>query len=222
VPVRQLYVDGVRFFRTQTDSSEIGFPKDARITTTGFETTLPVTWNDPTTVELVSDHTWVQHRCPVVSAALLPVPQPPPPSPPGPHATCHWGNKTDGRSPGTSLKQLTARTYEDCQQYCCDALPACKAIIFSGNQCFVLGRKFEPNFSPTAGVFVADLNCTGAAASCEPAPPPPVYRTNLTISEPCFVRASRPGALGLSTATVAFFENTGVFTAYGQFYVNLT
>ena len=86
----------------------------------------------------------------------------------------------------------------------------------------MLGRKFEPNFSPTPGVFVADLNCTGSVASCGPAPPPPVYRTNLTISGPCFERAARTGALGLSAATVAFFENTGSFTAYGQFYVNLT
>jgi hypothetical protein len=47
-----------------------------------------------------------------------------------------------------------------------------------------------------------------------------VYRSSIEISAPCFTTATKPGGLSLSTKSVAAFENTGEFTAPGQFYVD--
>eukprot|EP00037_Helgoeca_nana_P017943 m.171137 g.171137 ORF g.171137 m.171137 type:complete len:748 (-) comp24220_c0_seq1:311-2554(-) len=225
-PVRQLYVDGVRFERTRSNATLLGFPAAVQQTPTGYNLTVATEqlgWDDVSAVELVSDHTWVQHRCPVTRATPLPIPPPPPPTPPGPPATCTWGNVSRGRSPGSSLRQENVADWAACQELCCAMLPGCQAVLFygPGQACFVLGRKFESNYSADGSGSLADLDCTGGATPrCPAAPPSPVYRTALTISGPCFATATHPGALALTPTTVSFFENTGVFSRVGQFYVN--
>ena len=132
-----------------------------------------------------------------------------------------WGPKIAGHSPGSSIRKVPASSWEECQQLCCAALPACQAIIFN-EECYLLDRKYEGNYGPGGG-FVADLNCTaGRPPRCTPSPPPPQFSAVINVSTPCFSTASRPGALALKTSSVSFFENTGTFTAAGQFYVNRT
>ena len=98
-PVRQLYVDGVRLRRTVTSAAALGLPRGAQLTPTGFklESVLPLRWKS-SSVELVSDHTWVQHRCPVTAVTRLPLPPPPAPAPhpTPPPVTCRWSNRTAG------------------------------------------------------------------------------------------------------------------------------
>jgi hypothetical protein len=48
-----------------------------------------------------------------------------------------------------------------------------------------------------------------------------VFRTALDISGPCYTAAAKPGALGLTPATTSAFENTGVFSGAGQFYIDI-
>jgi hypothetical protein len=195
-PVRQLYVEGVRYRRTRVLASALGAPAGAKLVGGGFELSSvdPTKWHDPTTVELVSDHTWVQHRCPVTAVSAAPVPPPPPPPPPGPAASCFWGPKTAGHSPGASFNVTRAATYEDCQKRCCEALPQCLAIIFNAN-CYLLERKFEGNYG-SGGGFVADLNCTHPGlAVCAPSPPPPAMRSRVHVSAACWQKATQPGAL---------------------------
>ena len=224
-PVRQLYVNHARYTRTRSPTS------GAAIRVAGgqgfqLNTTEPLSWPSAAAVEIVSDHTWVQHRCPVVSISPLPKPPPPTPPPvPPPAATCAWGSKLSGRSPGSSLKKLSASSYEECQRACCGALPRCQAIIFNSAYCYLLGRKVEGNYikTPAGGSFVADLNCTnptGATATCPAFPPPPTWRTQLNVSAACWEKATASGALQLNAKTLSYFENTGVFTQEGQFFID--
>lgn len=224
--VRQLYVDGVRFDRTRSNASTAGFPTGAVATKDGFNVTASIAdlnWANASAVELVSDHTWVQHRCPVVGIDAIVAPPSPPPTPPAPPATCTWGTPVRGRSPGSSYKQFNAPSWGMCQSACCAALPMCESILFygPGQTCYLLNRKFESNFSSGTGM-LADLNCSQGPQVCAPPPPPPVHRTQVRIAQPCYSVATRPGALALSTQTVSFFENTGQFTRTGQFYINVT
>jgi hypothetical protein len=221
VPVRNLFAGRARLVRTRTNAAALGL-LPAQRTELGIETAsaAPLDWADPASVELVSDHTWVQHRCPVTAVAALPVPPPPPPAPPAPEADCKWTAAVPGQSPGSSLNQTAASSLGDCQQRCCEALPGCKAIIFARTTCFLLDRKYEGNFVPlpaTDHKFVADLNCSGGAApTCGPPPPPPVLRSKITISAPCWETASKPGALSATVPTIAWFENTGQFSKNGS------
>ena len=221
--VRQLYVNGVRYERTRTLSSHLQIPNAAEMTSEGFRLTSlePLRWKNPTSVEVVSDHTWVQHRCPVTGVTVLH----PPPSPPGPpltNGTCKWSPKTPGHSPGTSLKLLPGSSYASCQHACCEALPKCEAIIYSTESCFLLGRKYEGGFLPSIDSFVADLNCTAhEPPSCPGVPPPVPKPTIVNISAPCFQTAIEPGPLALTLGSVAFFENTGTFTSAAQFYIDI-
>lgn len=138
--VRQLYVGGVRYARTRTPSAAIGVPSAAEITVEGFKlhSEAPLKWKPG--VEIVSDHTWVQHRCPITGVKKLTIPPPPPPPPPI-HATCEWSPKTPGHSPGSSLNKTSAGSYSQCQALCCEALPLCQGIIFGPPFCYLLDRK---------------------------------------------------------------------------------
>lgn len=170
ISVRQLYVSGNRYSRTHSNPCNLGFPpakvqgasglpvgcstddnnNTARQTATGFNITVAATqlkWRDVSSVELVSDHTWVQHRCPVIGVVPLPSPAPTPPPPPTPPASCEWGPKVTGRSPGSSLKKLPASTYTACQEECCGALPNCKGVVFNSENCYLLDRKVTNNIS---------------------------------------------------------------------------
>ncbi len=221
--IRQLYVNGVRYERTRTLTADLQMPADAQLTSEGFRMTSmePLRWKNPASVEVVSDHTWVQHRCPVTGIAMLHLP-PPPPAPPQKKGTCKWSPKTPGHSPGTSLKLLPAGSYDSCQKACCEALPKCQAIIYSTESCFLLDRKYEDGFVPGGAGFVADLNCTASEPpSCPGVPPPQPKPTLVNISAPCFTAATKQGPLALTLGSVAFFENTGNFTDVGQFYVDI-
>jgi len=71
--IRQLYSSGTRLARTRTAASAVGFPAGTRKVGWGFETASDApSWRQPSSVELVSDHTWVQHRCPVAAVTSLP------------------------------------------------------------------------------------------------------------------------------------------------------
>lgn len=221
--IRQLYVNGVRYQRTRTLAADLQMPSDAQMASEGFRMTSlePLRWKNPASVEVVSDHTWVQHRCPVTGIAMLHLP-PPSPAPPPQKGTCKWSSKTPGHSPGTSLKMLPASSYASCQKACCDALPKCEAIIYSTESCFLLDRKYEDGFMPGGEGFVADLNCTASEPpSCPGVPPPQPKPTLVNISAPCFDAAVKQGPLALTLGSVAFFENTGNFTDVGQFYIDI-
>jgi hypothetical protein len=225
--VRQLYVNSARYRRTRASAASLNISTSAKQVAGGFElgSAAPLSWLDPTSVELVSDHTWVQHRCPVASITALPLPPPPMPPPgPPPAPTCVWGSGATGRSPGSSITKqgvpagTDAERWASCQALCCAAItapPKCEAIILNDKTCFLLDRKVEGNFQPLpagASSFVADLNCTvGQAPVCPPAPPPPVFRVAVNITSDCWAVATRPGALALDTNTLSMFENTGVF-----------
>ena len=222
--MRQLYIDGVRYDRTRTPAVDINITVAgaAKQVADGFEfaSSAPLQWHDPSTVELVSDHTWVQHRCPVTSVTAMFTPPAPPPPPPRPSATCYWGPKTAGHSPGSSLRKLPASTYQECQKSCCDALPACKGILFN-EYCYLLDRKFEHGFIPSRNEYAADLNCSASQpARCSAFPPLPQLRARVRISTACFDTATKPGALALTVAKLSAFENTGVFRRAGEFYID--
>ena len=221
--IRQLYVGDTRYSRTRTSSADLGVPKHATLTSDGLRmaSLAPEQWKNPLVVEIVSDHTWVQHRCPVTGVSKLAMP-PPPPAPPLHKGTCEWTPKTKGHSPGSSLKMIRSSTYENCQKACCEALPKCEGIIFNSENCYLLDRKYEHGYMPDGGGFVADLNCSShMPPSCDGVAPPLPQPTVVNISTPCFRTATKPGALALSLGNLAFFENTGNFTAAGQFYIDI-
>jgi len=167
-------------------------------------------------LQVVSDHTWVQHRCMVTGVEAIKAPPEPRSQP-----SCSWSPKLAGHSPGSSLRQLQTADYAHCQQACCAALPGCQAIIFAegGSTCFLLDRKYEGNFAPATGVYVADLNCThGVPLACAPPPPPPVMRTRVNISSECFQLATASGPLGMKLSSVSFWENTGRPQHVGEWY----
>eukprot|EP01052_Picozoa_sp_SAG31_P034524 SAG31_NODE_4048_length_3637_cov_23.139062_1_plen_468_part_10 len=227
--VRQLYSDGTRLVRTRTPASDIGFPSGVKRVRGGFETVSAadrLTSNRPggVGVELVSDHTWVQHRCPITAVTKLPAAPPPAPAPPAPLATCKWSPVVRGHSPGSSLKQTSADNVGGCQRKCCAALPKCKAVIFDrGGSCFLLDRSYEGNYGPSPTSVVADLNCTARQQpTCGPAEPLARMQTMINVSQACWETASKHSGINmLSAASVAWFENTGEFsTAGGQFYID--
>jgi hypothetical protein len=102
--IRQLFVGGVRYNRTRTQPEDVGLgplAPGAVITSDGYLTAsaAPLSWPDPTSVEIVADFTWVQHRCAITSvepALPSPTPQPTP--------ACPWSMVREGGSPGSSLK----------------------------------------------------------------------------------------------------------------------
>ena len=104
---RQLYVAGVRFNRTADAPTSLGLSvlQGAVITATGYQTpsVAPLSWTDPTAVEIVSDHTWVQHRCAIVAVRPLHASTPPPAAAAGngegEGASCTWGIQLPGSSP---------------------------------------------------------------------------------------------------------------------------
>ena len=217
--IRQLYAGGKRLARTRANATALGLPEVAKKSPSGFElaSELPLSWKEG--AELVSDHTWVQHRCPVTAVQKLQLPPAPPPAPVA-KGTCTWSPKTAGHSPGSSLKRLPATNYAACQAECCKALPKCEGIIFN-EFCYLLNRKYERGFSPGSDGFVADLNCShGVPPTCPGVAPPPPMRVRLTMGNDCWAKATAPGALGLSFASISFFENTGLFTEEGQFYID--
>ena len=219
--IRQLYAGGKRLARTRTNASALGLP-NAKKSPSGFEVAseLPLSWKQG--AELVSDHTWVQHRCPVVVVQKIEQPPTPPPAPIA-KGTCSWSSKTAGTSPGSSLKRLKATNYAACQAECCKALPKCQGIVFDNEYCYLLDRKFERGFiagpAQPGNHYVADLNCsTGLTPTC---PGPQPMRTRLTLGKECWTKATVPGMLGLTFASISFFENTGLFTEEEQFYVDV-
>jgi hypothetical protein len=216
--IRQLYVGGKRLARTRANASALGLP-NAKKSASGFEVAseLPLSWKEG--AELVSDHTWVQHRCPVMAVQKIALP-------PAPVAkgTCTWSPKTAGTSPGSSLKRLSATNYAACQVECCKALPKCQGIVFDNEFCYLLDRKFERGFragpAQPGDHYVTDLNCSKGLPPTCPGPRP--MRTRLTLGKECWTKATAPGMLGLTFASISFFENTGLFTEKEQFYVDPT
>ena len=210
--VRTMWVNGERFNRTQ-DSAEtfdFGGLLPGTITTDGYQTpsALPLQWSDPTSVEIVADFTWVQHRCRVTSVRDLRPDRGWEQDSLDLGRSCDfYGQKYPGSSPGSSIKLLpNISTWKTCQQHCCDLVDTptpCKAIIYHPKQqeCYLLDRTFEKNFRPNAGdSFVANMN----------GPPPPVARTEINISSPCWNIARRAGYGQITFPS--FFENTGNFS----------
>ena len=192
-PFRQLFVGETRYERTTQDAAPMLSGGRAKVTPTGLlvTSTEPLSWPaGGRGVELVDDHTWVQHRFPVIGVIALQVPPPPPPPKRG---SCHWSAKTAGHSPGSSLGEHKAASYAACMQICCALLPKCKGIIYSGitdPRCYALDRPYEHGFLPGGSGFVADLNCTkGEPAVCDGSPPPAVWRSNVSFAPAAWHRA---------------------------------
>lgn len=223
VVVRQLWADGVRLNRTRTSSADAGLTALAgtTITDSGYLTpsAVPLSWADPAAAEIVSDHTWMQHRCALDSVVTPSAPSAPSQaafasvSASGSAPSCNWTSQVPGSSPGESLKQLNVSSYEACQAACCATGAACLAIIYhprsapDGN-CYLLPRRFQPNYEPSSDGFVANMN----------APPPPPPRAMLTVQQPCFTiaRTQPTGSYTLQYPT--FIENTGNFSRPGQWF----
>jgi hypothetical protein len=222
LPVRTLYVNNVRYNRTRDSSSNVGVlgSQNSIITQNGYIVTSdkPQAWTDPTTIEMVKQHAFTQTRCPVSSiTGLEPSPTPSPtPAKPG---TCAWGQKLQGRSPGSEFMGLSNVTYEACQAECCKhehtTPTACKGIIYKEAQrlCVLTDRDVLPSFEPSGvGMYVSSMN-----------PTPVTYRTAINISQPCLstTRSYKFGQAGYPD----YFENTGNFSSpsgygSGEFYID--
>eukprot|EP00045_Choanoeca_perplexa_P016120 m.213276 g.213276 ORF g.213276 m.213276 type:complete len:683 (-) comp17175_c0_seq1:47-2095(-) len=202
LPLRQLYVNGIRYNRTRTESSAIGLDplsSSYKITSSGYElvSTLPQHWPSPQSVEFVSDHTWVQHRCPVAEVQVVSTSLAPP--------SCNWTSKIAGSSPGTAT-MTSADSWEDCQAHCCSNASWCQSIIFRPpSTCYLAPRPFQPNYQPTQGAYVADL-----LNHSLPAP-----TTRVVMAQPCFDQA-QAGRYAMNIPS--FIENTGNLSQPGQFW----
>ena len=216
LPVRTMYVDNVRYNRTRDDPSTFALlgSDNSVITAGGYEVTsaAPQVWTDPTTVEIVKQGAFTQDRCPIATVAAL---GPTPPSrPSGARTACAWGQKLEGRSPGSSIEALhNITSWAACQAECCkreNATKPCASILYKSapvSLCYITDRDVLPSFSPAAGMFVANMN-----------PAPVTYRTAVNISQLCLStgRGYKYGQNGYPT----YVENTGNFTLPGQFYLD--
>jgi hypothetical protein len=160
--LRQLYVAGTRYNRTQSTGG-LDPQEYTKVTPFGYHTAspLPLLWADPQSIEIVSDHTWVQHRCTIASVRKIL------PSEDGPQGSAHgadtcmdrWGPQASGHSPGSSLAHYTNLTggFPQCQQKCCDwnsnpKVARCKAALAATSRdCYLLDRSYKPNFEPGTG-----------------------------------------------------------------------
>ena len=242
--VRQLYVDGTRMSRTRVDAADLGFRRgpptlsDTELVVDGFlsPSVAPLHWHDPSSVELVADFSWVQHRCPVSSVA--PAPVPPPSAPPAPRpshpSACHWSadwKVVRGWAGDNILATIPMpgdnATFQACQRTCCSALPKCKAVFYGAwpRKCCLLTAPYERYSSPTFSQkgFLADLNCSGTspAPTCPPEPPSPQMRSHIQMAQQCLNASLATSPDSLTTIDVAWFENVGLPTAAGEFYVDI-
>jgi hypothetical protein len=125
----------------------------------------------------------------------------------------NWTAKVPGASPGASIAELNVSSYEACQRACCEqGTGACLAIIYHpvgpNTNCYLLPRRYEPNYQPKANSFVANMNDG----------PAPVPQTSLTIRQPCFSMArSKPGG-NYALTYPDFLDNTGNFSGPGQWF----
>ena len=209
---RQLFYRGIRLNRTAVNATTLGLdlntPWNSAITDNGYKTvsTAALKWLDPSSIELISDHTWVQHRCILASITKLPVP----PSSSSSSSPCTWGPIEDGASPGSSLpgpKLLNVPNVSSCQAHCCQAQSSgCQGIIFHAlkspsnlTNCYLLNRDYKPNFIPQGNSFCAALN----------GPPPPAFSTRINVSSECWETARVSGYGQLTYPSR--FENVPVF-----------
>ena len=214
-PVRQLYVNQMRYNRTASppEALGLGILSGAKIVDDGYLTPsdAPLQWADATAVEIVADFTWVQHRCRVVSVG------PPPPQYTTTARTdggaCNWSDKVSGASPGSSLgENLNISSWEACQGLCCGNETKCKGIIYNAKDksCYLLDRSYKPNYIPRENSYVADMN----------GPPPPTQKSYIQVSRPCWdiARHEGYGQLGFPS----FVENTGNLSTPGTFWLDRT
>jgi len=161
LPSRDLFVGGVRYNRTTITAEEINITASdgAQITPNGYLTSssIPALWQDPTSAEIVADFTWVQHRCAITSVQNVEDED-------VRVSECAWGTKLPGTSPGSSIEQISAESWEDCQAACCNLESKCKGIIFhppspsQNGSCYLTDRTVEGNYEPGSAGFVADMN----------------------------------------------------------------
>jgi hypothetical protein len=218
LPVRTLYVSNVRYNRTRDDPSTFGIDgkQNSMVTPDGYVVTSAAAqaWTDPTTVEIVKQGAFTQDRCPISSVTALPTPAPSD-LVATTTGTCAWGQKLEGRSPGSSMGSASnITTWEACQALCCErenATTPCTGILYKPaptSLCYLVDRDVLPSFSPAAGMFVANMN-----------PAPVIYRTVVNISQPC-LRVAKSYKFGQG-GYPSYLENTGNFTDVGgQFYLD--
>ena len=209
LPVRTLYVDNVRYNRTRDDPSTFAlFGSDnSVITSDGYLVTssAPQSWSDPTSIEIVKQDAFTETRCPIATVTKLAADTAAP-------LACPFGQKLQGRSPGSTIAGISnVTTYEACQAECCareHATPPCKGVMYkdAAQLCYLVDRDVLPGFGPGAG-YVSNMN-----------PAPVTYRTAVNISQPCLAtaRGYKYGPAGYPS----YLENTGNFTLPGQFYLD--
>ena len=215
LPVRTLFVGGVRYNRTRDDPSTFALlgSQNSMITNEGYLITsaAPQSWTDPTTVEIVKQGAFTQDRCPIASVVALPAAAEPAAT--AAAASCPFGQKLEGRSPGSTIAGITnVSTYEACQAACCSrehATPPCAGIMYKPpptSLCYLVDRDVLPNFGPGTG-FVSNMN-----------PRPVTYRTAVNISQACIstARSYKYGQAGYPD----YLENTGNLSAPGHFYLD--
>jgi hypothetical protein len=98
LPIRTMYVNDVRYNRTRDSPATLAIlgSQRSKITKDGYDvsSSIPLTWTDLTTVELVKQGAFTQMRCPLSSVtALAPAPKPTPSKP----GECAFSQKREGR-----------------------------------------------------------------------------------------------------------------------------
>eukprot|EP00730_Choanoeca_flexa_P008405 TRINITY_DN12483_c0_g1_i1.p2 TRINITY_DN12483_c0_g1~~TRINITY_DN12483_c0_g1_i1.p2 ORF type:complete len:689 (+),score=104.63 TRINITY_DN12483_c0_g1_i1:3239-5305(+) len=207
-PMRQLYVNGLRYNRTRTDPKALRLDPLTpffNISSEGYllSSTVPLSWPSPQSVEFVSDHTWVQHRCTVERVDKLPVAAAAP--------SCQWTPRVPGASPGPAT-ETKADSWEGCQARCCANSTWCKAIVYHSGEgiCYLLPRSYQPNYTPPSiNSYVADLS-NGSI---------PSFTTKITMSQPCFQHV-QSGRFRMDVPS--FIENTGNWSQPGEFWLDRT
>ncbi|EDQ88517.1 uncharacterized protein MONBRDRAFT_9042 [Monosiga brevicollis MX1] len=202
---RQLYIDGQRYSRTRSPPDAVGLTiTNATGDAAGYATTstVPLAWPDPAAVELVSDHTWVQHRCLVANTSNLTAVSLSTSAP----CTANWSMPVLGASPGSSLKQVPLTSYQACQQACCQLGAACKAVDFRPGSCYLLDRTYDGNYSPHGASKLANMNPANV----------PVMRSRINMAQPCFTDVQNNGQYSMTLPS--FLENTANFTGPGQWF----
>ena len=200
---RQLFWRGVRLNRTSVAAAALGLdaqtPWNAAITSSGYRTmsSAALAFGDPTSVELVNDHTWVQHRCTLASVRpLVAATRAAAAAPPARASSCDWGPVVSGASPGSTLgpKLRNVPNASECQRECCEMQSqGCRGMIFhppasvpnasGAANCYLLNRDFKPNYVPQRNSVVAAL---GAA-------PPSPFAAEINVSAACWATARASG-----------------------------
>ena len=216
LPIRTMYVNDMRYNRTRDSPATLAIlgSQRSKITKNGYDTSssIPLTWTDLTTVELVKQGAFTQMRCPLSSVtALAPAPKPTPSKP----GECAFSQKREGRSPGSTFLGINnVSTYAECQAECCQrehATPtACKGVMYKDSRqlCYLVARDPLVGFQPCEGCgFIGTMN-----------PPPITYRSEINVSAQCYstMKSYKYGTQGYPD----YLENTGNFSNLGEFYLD--